>query len=79
VERFAWTEHAEMRVRQRGLNREEIERMIEQRHGERAINRGRAQWRIIGPRVLGVSLVVIYDHPHDSDTGAVRIVSAWPL
>jgi hypothetical protein len=67
-----------MRIRERGLIRSEVEQVIEQRHGERAINRGRAQWRIAGPTPRDIQIVVIYDHPHGHDIGAVRIVSAWP-
>jgi hypothetical protein len=79
VEQFAWTDHAEMRVRERGLIRVELEQMIEERHGERVINRGRAQWRIVGPTANGATVVVVYDHPHRDDDAAARIVSAWPL
>ncbi|HEX3735631.1 MAG TPA: hypothetical protein VHU86_10840 [Solirubrobacterales bacterium] len=68
-----------MRIRQRKIDRNEVERMIKQRHGERAINRGRAQWRLVGQAASGIAVVVIYDHPHGSDTRAARIVSAWPL
>jgi hypothetical protein len=68
-----------MRVRERLLSRREVEQGIEHRHGERAINRGRAQWRIVGKTDRGRNFVVIYDHPHGADGGAARIVSAWPL
>jgi len=47
------------------------------RHAERAINRGRAQWRVSGHTTEGRRLVVVYDHPHGADLGAARIVSAW--
>lgn len=53
--------------------------MIERHHRERAINRGRAQWRVSGEASRGARIAVIYDHPHGSDPGAARIVSAWPL
>jgi hypothetical protein len=67
-----------MRVSERDLSHRAVERTIEHRHGERAINRGRAQWRITGTNP-GERFVVIYDHPHGADSGAARIVSAWPL
>jgi hypothetical protein len=57
----------------------EVEQMIERRHHERAINRGRAQWQLCGPISRGDTLVVIYDHPHGHDPRAARIVSAWLL
>lgn len=79
VRRFAWTAHAETRARQREINQKEVERMIERHHRERAINRGRAQWRVSGEASRGARIAVIYDHPHGSDPGAARIVSAWPL
>jgi hypothetical protein len=68
-----------MRVRERGLSRQKVEQMIERRHSQRAINRGRAQWRVTGATDRGSGIVVIYDHPHGADGGAARIVSAWPL
>jgi len=66
-------------MRERGLHTDEIELMIEQHHSERAINRGRAQWRVVAVTPDRKKIVVIYDHPHGNDTGAARIVSAWPL
>jgi len=65
------------RVRERGIDRIEAECLVANRHGERAINRGRAQWRVSGPTPEGRILVVVYDHPHGVDVGAARIVSAW--
>jgi hypothetical protein len=68
-----------VRVRERGLRADEIELMIEHHHSKRGINRGRAQWRIVASVAGREKIVVIYDHPHGNDAGAVRIVSAWPL
>ena len=53
--------------------------MIELHHAERAINRGRAQWRISDRTDSGTLIEIVYDHPHGRDRGAARIVSAWPL
>jgi len=79
IERFIWTEHAERRLRQRRLTRAEVEQAIRDRHGERQINRGDADWRIHGSRADGRRFAVIYDNPVKGDRRTVRIVSAWPL
>lgn len=56
----------------------EIETLIRLQHSERAINRGRAQWRIAGQTEGNAEVVVVYDHPHGRDARAARVVSAWP-
>jgi hypothetical protein len=68
-----------MRVSERNLHRNDVEQTIRNQHRERAINTGRAQWRVIKEITPECTLVVIYDHPHFGDPNAVRIVSAWPL
>lgn len=79
IERFIWTEHAEDRIRQRRLDASDVEEAIKDRHAEREVNDGRAQWLVSGVTVGGVAFEAIYDHPHGDDEGAVRIVSAWRL
>lgn len=74
-----WTDHAAMRVRERDLSEREVEQAIERGHSKRSINRGRAQWRVVHLVDALDGLVVVYDHPYDHDSAAVRIVSAWPL
>jgi ribosomal protein L2 len=57
----------------------EVEKVIAERHAERAANAGRAQWRVIGTTFRGTPLVVVYDHPHAADSSTARVVTAWPL
>ncbi len=56
----------------------EAGRSIRKGHADRQINRGRADWRIYGLLADGRHFEVVYDHPHDNDRAAVRIVSVWP-
>jgi hypothetical protein len=77
LERFVWTAHAEMRLRQRRLLRDEIERAIRDGHDRREVNDGRAQWLVRGMTSDGEFFEAIYDHPHGLDGGAARIVSVW--
>ena len=77
IERFVWTEHAEMRLRQRHLDAADVEQAIKDRHSEREVNDGRAEWLVSGETADGTPFEAIYDHPHQDDDGAVRIVSAW--
>jgi hypothetical protein len=79
IERFIWTAHAEDKRTKLLFDRFELERAICNGHGDREINRGRADWRIHGLLVDGRRFVAVYDHPHDSDHAAVRIVSVWDL
>ena len=79
IERFIWTEHAEMRIRQRRLDASDVEQAIKDRHSEREVNYGRAEWLVSGKTDDGTLFEAIYDHPHLDDHGAVRIVSAWRL
>lgn len=79
IERFVWTEHAEDRLRQRRLDASDVEEAIKDRHAERKVNDGRAEWLVGGVTPDGVAFEAIYDHPHGDDEGAVRIVSVWRL
>ncbi|HWB69026.1 MAG TPA: DUF4258 domain-containing protein [Solirubrobacterales bacterium] len=79
IERFAWTEHAEARLRQRQLDAAEVEQAIKERHSEREANDGRAEWLVSGQTADGTVFETIYDHPHGDDEGAARIVSVWRL
>jgi hypothetical protein len=79
IERFVWTEHAEDRLRERRLDASDVEQAIKQRHSEREINDGRAEWFVSGKTPGGVAFEAIYDHPHGDDESAVRIVSVWRL
>jgi hypothetical protein len=79
IERFVWTEHAEGRLRQRRLNASDVEQAIKEQHAERKVNDGRAEWLVSGGTVGGTVFEAIYDHPHEDDEGAVRIVSVWRL
>ena len=79
IERFIWTEHAEMRLHQRRLDAAEIEQAIKERHSEREVNDGRAEWLVSGETADGTAFEAIYDHPHGDDEAAVRIVSVWRL
>lgn len=64
-------------MRQRSLEKKEIEQLIQLNHHDRQINRGPAQWRVSGTIAGERELIAIYDHPHGADGGAARIVSAW--
>jgi hypothetical protein len=63
IERFVWTEHAEDRLRQRRLNTSDVEQAIVERHAEREVNDGRAEWLIGGRTPQGIAFEAIYDHP----------------
>ena len=79
IERFIWTEHAQMRLAQRGLDAAAVEQAISESHAEREVNDGRAAWLVSGLLSDGTPFEAIYDHPHGDDEAAVRIVSAWRL
>lgn len=79
VGRIYWTSHALERVSQRGLERREVEGVIREGHGRRALNRGEADWRLYGTRSDGRRFAVVYDHPVFGDPAAARIVSVWVL
>lgn len=79
IERFVWTEHARLRLAERGLNAAGVERAISSGHAEREVNDGRAEWLVSGALPDGTLFEAIYDHPHGDDDAAVRIVSAWRL
>lgn len=79
IERFVWTEHAQMRLAERHLDGAEIERAISELHAERRENDGRAEWLVGGVIAGGTAFEAIYDHPHGEDEAAVRIISVWRL
>jgi len=79
IERFVWTEHARTRVAQRHLDATEIEQALKERHANREVNDGRAEWLVSGVLPDGTAFEAIYDHPHGEDDAAVRIVSVWRL
>lgn len=79
IERFVWTDHAEMRLGQRRLSAADIEQAIRVGHVNRQTNDGRAEWLVTGKTADGTAFEAIYDHPHVDDEGAVRIVSVWRL
>lgn len=79
IERFIWTDHAELRLGQRGLTRFEVEEAVREGHEIREPNHGDAGWRVEGVRSDGVEFVVIYDNPVGGDRHTARLVSAWPL
>lgn len=79
IERFVWTEHARMRLVERGLDAADVEQAISRGHAEREVNDGRAEWLVSGELPDGTLFEAIYDHPHGGDEAAVRIVSAWRL
>lgn len=79
IERFVWTDHAEMRLDERRLTASEVEKAIRDGHVDRQVNDGRAEWLVSGKTVDGTAFEAIYDHPHGDDGAAVRIVSVWRL
>jgi hypothetical protein len=79
IERFIWTDHAELRLSDRGLSQAEVEAAVRFGHQFREVNRGDADWRVHGTRSDGRQFAVIYDHPVLDDVGMARIVSVWPL
>jgi hypothetical protein len=74
IERFGWTDHALQRLEERGLTRFEVEEAI--REG-REPNEDGADWLIAATTQSGISIEVVYDHPHHGDQGSARIVSVW--
>ena len=79
IERFIWTNHAQARREQRRLDASDVEQAIRAGHAEREVNDGRAEWLVSGETSDGVAFEAIYDHPHQGDTDAARIVSVWRL
>lgn len=79
IERIHWTDHAEQRVVERGLTREEVETAILGGLKTRIPNRGNADWRVYGDRPDGRRFVVAYDHPVFGSSGEARVVTVWTL
>lgn len=79
IERFVWTEHAEMRLGERGLTHFEVEEAIREGHDLREPNQGDADWRVYSVRSDRRRFAVIYDNPSQGDARTARVVSVWPL
>lgn len=79
VDSIIWTDHAELRLGQRGLTRFEVEEAVREGHEARVANRGDADWRVEAVRGDGRRFVVIYDCPVRGDASLARVVSVWPL
>jgi hypothetical protein len=79
IERFIWTDHAELRLGQRGLTRFEVEEAVREGHEIREPNHGDADWRVEGTRADGIRFAVIYDNPVRGEMNAACVISAWPL
>jgi hypothetical protein len=78
IRAIEWTRHAEERLESWRLDRFEVEEAVRRRHRLRVGNRGDGDWRIDAP--LGDrldTLVVIYDHEEDVDSGMAKIVTVW--
>ena len=74
---YVWTAHARARLRERRLDRREVEEAIRAGHDRREVNDGRAQWVVHGRTAHGAAFEVVYDHPHGTDPDTARVVSAW--
>lgn len=79
IERFVWTDHAELRLDERSLTRFEVEEAIREGHEVREANQGDADWRVYGVRSDGRRFAVIYDNPSRGDMRTALVVSVWPL
>jgi hypothetical protein len=79
IERFIWTDHAELRLGQRGLTTADVEEAVREEHENREINQGDADWRVEAVRPDGRRFAVIYDNPVRGDASAACVISAWPL
>lgn len=78
IGRITWTDHAELRLGERGLTRFEVEEAVRDSDDGREANRGDADWRIEGVRADGRKFVVVYDCPIKGDESVACVVSAWP-
>lgn len=79
IERIFWTDHALLRLRDRGLSMLEVEDVVREGHASRQVNRGDADWRVYGTGLDGSRFVVLYDHPALGESAFARVVSAWRL
>lgn len=79
IKRFIWTDHAELRLGERGLTRSEVEDAIREGHPIREVNRGDADWRVYGVRSDRRKFAIIYDNPVQGDADVACVVSVWPL
>jgi hypothetical protein len=70
--RVRWTDHAYVKAGLLGADRANIERAVIERHHERQVNPGPAQWRLMtGP------WTILYNHPDGDDWTTARIVTLW--
>lgn len=79
IQSFVWTDHALLRITERGLTRFEVEAAIREAHDSRLPNAGRADWLISTKTTSGIPIEAIYDYPHRGDESIARIVSVWRL
>jgi hypothetical protein len=79
IDRFIWTDHALLRLRQRRLAIFEVEQAIRQEHDNRKRNAGEADWLIETTTPGGRAFGVIYDHPIRGDRTRAVIISAWSI
>ncbi|HEU4737424.1 MAG TPA: DUF4258 domain-containing protein [Solirubrobacterales bacterium] len=79
IQRILWTEHAQLRLKDRGLTSHDVEEVVREGHESREANHGVADWRVHGTRSDGRRFAVIYDHPAFGDPAVARIISVWPL
>ena len=79
IQRILWTDHAQQRLRDRGLTAVEAEQVVREGHDSREVNKGDANWRVYGTRSDGSRFAVIYDHPVFGNRTVARIVSVWRL
>lgn len=77
IDRITWTDHALLRLDQRGLSALAVEAAVRDGHDNRVHNLGEADWLVETVIANGRGLGVIYDHPVRGDDTHALIVSAW--
>lgn len=77
IEHFLWTSHAETRLTERDLSRQEVELAV--RLGQGRPNPGAADWRVSGVCANGLRFLAVYDCPARGDSRTARIVSVWTV
>lgn len=58
---FVWTDHALVRLAERGLTRSEVEDAVREAHEARLANVGQADWLIATKTDAGIAIEAIYD------------------
>lgn len=61
------------------MDRSTVKQAIANRHGDREINPGDADWLVRGLLTDGRRFEAVYDHPVGRDPATVLIVSVWDL